>query len=171
MPVRVRRPAVGLGLGLVVAAAWFLPSAAVSKPSGSPNLIKNGGSSCRSSGSAATGSSLSARASPAGRLSGQRETWPRSVARSGKTGSASPPRRKQWLDLTGGTSNQQVGVAQSVKTRPGASYRLSFAVGNVVDPAGVFGTSSTVNVLVNGYKVLAATNKRGARSRPGRHSR
>ena len=70
---------------------------------------------------------------------------------------------KQWLDLTGGTSNQKIGVAQTIKTTRGASYRLSFAVGNVVDPGGPFALTSTVNVLVNGHKVLAATNKDGGK--------
>ena len=70
---------------------------------------------------------------------------------------------KQWLDLTG-LSNSKTGVAQTVKTKPGASYRLSFAVGNVVDPGGSFGTSSTVNVLVNGHKLLSATNKGGSKT-------
>jgi len=71
---------------------------------------------------------------------------------------------QQWLDLTCGTSNQQIGVAQTIKTRRDGSYRLSFAVGNVVDPAGVFGTSSTANILVNGHKLLAATNRGGGKT-------
>ena len=65
---------------------------------------------------------------------------------------------KQWLDLTG-LSNTPTGVAQTVATHPGASYRLSFAVGNV--KGGVFGVRSTVIVLVDGRKRLSATNTGG----------
>jgi len=65
---------------------------------------------------------------------------------------------KQWLDLTG-LSNTPTGVAQTVATRPGASYRLSFAVGNV--KGGVFGVRSTVIALVDGRKLLRATNTGG----------
>ena len=67
---------------------------------------------------------------------------------------------KQWLDLTG-LSNSATGVAQTVRTKAGRAYRLSFAVGNVVDSGGTFGSSSTVVVLVNGHKVLSATNRGG----------
>ena len=67
----------------------------------------------------------------------------------------------QWLDLTG-SNNAATGIAQTVESRPGSHYRLSFAVGNVVDPGGLFGVSSTVDVLVNGNRVLAATNSGGA---------
>ena len=70
---------------------------------------------------------------------------------------------KQWLDLTGAGSNGPTGVAQTVKTVAGARYRLTFAVGNVVDPGGLFGTSSTVTVLVNGRSVLKATNRAGGK--------
>jgi len=65
---------------------------------------------------------------------------------------------KQWLDLTGDDSNTHTGVAQRVRTVAGASYRLTFWVGNVYDPDGIFGASSTVEVLVNGAKFLKATN-------------
>jgi hypothetical protein len=64
---------------------------------------------------------------------------------------------KQWLDLTG-VSNTSTGVAQTVRTVRGSNYRLTFSVGNVYDPGGVFGVTSTVEVLVNGAKVLTATN-------------
>jgi hypothetical protein len=69
----------------------------------------------------------------------------------------------QFLDLTG-TSNSATGVAQTVATTPGAQYTLSFAVGNVVDPGGIFGTTSTVDVLIDGTQVMAATNSRGTGS-------
>jgi hapalindole biogenesis HpiC1 cyclase-like protein len=67
---------------------------------------------------------------------------------------------KQWLDLTG-VSNTATGVGQTLALSPGQSYTLSFWVGNVYDPGGIFGTTSTVDVLVNGTQVLAATNSRG----------
>ena len=66
---------------------------------------------------------------------------------------------KQWLDLTG-VSNTSTGVAQTVRTVRGSSYRLTFSVGNIYDPGGIFGVTSTVEVLVNGAKVLTATNAR-----------
>lgn len=67
----------------------------------------------------------------------------------------------QWLDLTG-TTNTPTGVQQVVATTAGTQHTLSFKVGNVVNPNGIFGTSSTVDVLINGSQVLAATNSRGA---------
>jgi hypothetical protein len=67
---------------------------------------------------------------------------------------------KQWLDLTG-LSQTATGVAQTVPTTPGAAYTLVFFVGNLVNPTGIFGVSSTVNVLVNGTQVFSATNSRG----------
>ena len=67
---------------------------------------------------------------------------------------------RQWLDLTGG-SNTRTGVAQSVSTTPGTQYQLSFAVGNVYDPGGIFGVSSTVEVFADGRKLLDATNTQG----------
>jgi hypothetical protein len=67
---------------------------------------------------------------------------------------------KQWLDLTG-TTNTPTGVAQTGATTPDAAYTLVFFVGNVYDPGGIFGVSSTVNVLVDGTQVFSATNSRG----------
>jgi hypothetical protein len=66
----------------------------------------------------------------------------------------------QDLDLTG-ISNTKTGVSQAVPTTPGTRYRLSFAVGNVYDPGGIFGVSSTQAVYVNGVRILTATNARG----------
>ncbi len=51
----------------------------------------------------------------------------------------------QWLDLTG-TANQMSRIYQSFATTNGATYSLSFWIGNVVDQSGVFGVSSTVGV-------------------------
>ncbi len=63
----------------------------------------------------------------------------------------------QWLDLTG-TSNTATGVQQTIATVIGSTYSLSFWVGNIVDPNGIFGTTSTVAVLVNGTALASATN-------------
>jgi len=67
---------------------------------------------------------------------------------------------QQWLDLTG-VSQTATGVAQKVVTVPGQAYTLTFFVGNAYDPGGIFGVSSTVNVLVNGQQAFTATNTKG----------
>jgi hypothetical protein len=64
----------------------------------------------------------------------------------------------QWLDLTGDGSNTKTGVAQTVATSSGTSYHLTFWVGNVYDPGGIFGVTSTVKVYVNGTLKLTARN-------------
>jgi hypothetical protein len=56
----------------------------------------------------------------------------------------------QWLDLTGVSSNLNEGVEQTVATNPGTQYTLSFWVGNINNPGGIFGTTSTVNVRLGG---------------------
>lgn len=56
----------------------------------------------------------------------------------------------QWLDLTGDGSNRVEGVEQTVATTPGMPYDLSFWVGNVHDPSGAYGTTSTVDVRLGG---------------------
>lgn len=66
----------------------------------------------------------------------------------------------QSLDLTG-SSDSPTGVSQTVATVPGVTYQLFFWVGNVFDPTGPCGVSSTVDVLVNGAQVLAAENTQG----------
>ena len=63
----------------------------------------------------------------------------------------------QWLDLTGNGSNSTEGVAQTVSTIPGHQYQLSFWVGNTTG-GGIFGTTSTVDVLLNGLLTSVATN-------------
>ena len=65
----------------------------------------------------------------------------------------------QWLDLTG-LSNTATGVVQRVPTVSGTAYTLTFWVGNVYDPTGIFGTASTVDVLVDGTRVVRASNSR-----------
>jgi Protein of unknown function (DUF642) len=68
----------------------------------------------------------------------------------------------QWIDLTG-LSNTATGVAQTVKNLvSGSPYTLTFFVGNVSNPGGIFGTTSTVNVLVNGAPLMTAVNSNGA---------
>ncbi len=63
---------------------------------------------------------------------------------------------KQWLDLTGPGTNAPAGIQQTIKTQPGATYELAFWVGNVA--GGIFGTTSTVEVLVDGRSLGNATN-------------
>ncbi len=63
----------------------------------------------------------------------------------------------QWLDLTGNGSNSTEGVSQSVATIAGDQYQLSYFVGNTTG-GGVFGTTSTVNVSVNGAPTFSDTN-------------
>jgi hypothetical protein len=75
-----------------------------------------------------------------------------------------PEAGAQSIDLTGAGSNMATGVSQNVATTPGAAYQLTFWVGNVVDPSGLDGATSTVNVLVNGVQVYTATNSLGAGS-------
>jgi hypothetical protein len=67
----------------------------------------------------------------------------------------------QWLDLTGISSNQRIGVQQAVATVPGATYDLSFWVGNVVKFASATTLTSTVLVHINGILRLTATNSAG----------
>jgi hypothetical protein len=69
---------------------------------------------------------------------------------------------KQWLDLTGDVSNTVEGVMQTLATAPGTTYNLSYFVGNQVNPGGPWGTTSTVDVLVNGTLIQTAVNSMGA---------
>jgi hypothetical protein len=66
----------------------------------------------------------------------------------------------QWLDLTG-LSQSATGLAQTIATVSGHSYTLKFSVGNVSNPGGIFGTTSTVKVSINGAAFLTATNSQG----------
>jgi len=69
---------------------------------------------------------------------------------------------KQWLDLTGDLSNRVEGVEQTFATTPGTHYSVSYFVGNQVNPGGPWGTTSTVDVLVDGALIQTATNSMGA---------
>jgi hypothetical protein len=62
---------------------------------------------------------------------------------------------KQWLDLTSqGSDSRTEGVAQMVATIAGDRYQLSYWIGNT----GPFGTTSTVNVSLNGAPAFSDTN-------------
>jgi hypothetical protein len=63
----------------------------------------------------------------------------------------------QWLDLTGNGSNSTEGVVQTVATIPGHAYQVSYFIGNTTGGS-VFGTTSTVNLLVNGVPAFSDTN-------------
>jgi len=67
----------------------------------------------------------------------------------------------QWMDLTGLT-NTATGITQAIATSPGAHYTLGFQFGNIVNPGGIFGTTSSVEVSVNGQVVRTVTNALGA---------
>jgi hypothetical protein len=56
----------------------------------------------------------------------------------------------QWLDLTGDGANSAEGVEQTVATSIGTEYTLTFWVGNIYDPSGIFGTTSSVKVFLGG---------------------
>jgi len=66
----------------------------------------------------------------------------------------------QWLDLTGNT-NSEAGVQQNIDTVPGSTYTLTFYIGNIYDPDGGLGTTSTVDVLIDGDPIANFTNKGG----------
>jgi hypothetical protein len=70
----------------------------------------------------------------------------------------------QWLDLTGVSSNQAIGIQQVVATTPGTTYDLSFWVGNVAGFINASALTSKVNVLVDGALAFAATNTGGGRT-------
>jgi hypothetical protein len=69
----------------------------------------------------------------------------------------------QWVDLTG-LSNTATGVSQTVATVSGQLYDLTFNVGNVVNPGGIFGTTSRVKVMVDGVHLMTAVNSSGGGS-------
>ena len=64
----------------------------------------------------------------------------------------------QWLDLTGFLASTGETIKQTVTTVMGRTYHLSFAVGHVFNPHGIYGTSSTVVVTVNGAPLGRFTN-------------
>ncbi len=68
----------------------------------------------------------------------------------------------QWADLAGQASNGLEGVETTVTGLAGQLYTVSFWVGNVVDPRGVFGTTTTVNLYINNQFAYQAVNSQGA---------
>ena len=75
-----------------------------------------------------------------------------------------PPKSTVWANLAG-TSQTATGIAHApVPTVPGTTYTITFMVGNLVDPAGVYGTTSTVSVYENSHLVGTVTNSEGAGS-------
>jgi hypothetical protein len=75
---------------------------------------------------------------------------------------AAPHQSTAWVNLAG-TSQTVTGISHSpVPTTVGAQYTLTFMVGNLVDPAGIYGTSSTVKVYQNSQFLGTATNADGA---------
>jgi Protein of unknown function (DUF642)/PEP-CTERM motif len=69
----------------------------------------------------------------------------------------------QWLDLTGNGSNSTEGVSQAVATTPGHVYQLSYLIGNTTG-GGSFGSTSTVNVSLNGVQTYNDTNSNASAS-------
>ncbi|HEV8030688.1 MAG TPA: DUF642 domain-containing protein [Stellaceae bacterium] len=63
----------------------------------------------------------------------------------------------QFLDLTGDGSNSTEGVSQAVTTTAGDQYQLSYWIGNTTG-GGIFGTTSTVKVSLNGTLAFSDTN-------------
>ncbi|MBV8799183.1 MAG: DUF642 domain-containing protein [Alphaproteobacteria bacterium] len=70
----------------------------------------------------------------------------------------------QWLDLTGAFGNSATGVQQKISTQPGATYTITFYVGNTYDPNGELGIDSTVHLFVDGADAGTFVNssKKGA---------
>jgi hypothetical protein len=67
---------------------------------------------------------------------------------------------KQWLDLTGAFGNSATGVQQKVQTQPGATYSVTFYIGNTYTPQGELGVDSTVHVYVDGAPAGTFTNSK-----------
>ena len=71
----------------------------------------------------------------------------------------------QCVDLTGQgftgnfSGGTATGIEQRVPTTPGDTYLLTFFVGNLYDPQGLYGTTSTVRVMINGTEDLSVTNR------------
>lgn len=66
-----------------------------------------------------------------------------------------------WVNLAGISQSATGIVHQPVPTYVGASYTLTFYVGNIYDPTGVYGTSSTVAVYENSTLLGKYTNSDG----------
>ncbi len=78
-----------------------------------------------------------------------------SFTQNGVTGNAQDG--SQWLDLTGNGHNTTEGVSQSVATTVGNQYQLSYYIGNTTG-GGIFGSTSTVTVLLDDIVTFTDTN-------------
>jgi hypothetical protein len=152
-------------IGALLAGAALACGAAVSPAAGAgPNLIQNGGFELPLVGVGSYQLYGTGQSFPGWTVVGARGNVAPISGKYTSAGILFPAKAgRQWLDLTG-LSNTNTGVSQTVTTAPGASYQLTFAVGNVVQPGGAYGTSTTVNVWVNGHLVLAAKNTQGGRT-------
>ncbi len=66
-----------------------------------------------------------------------------------------------WVNLAA-ISMTPTGIMHApVPTTVGKSYTLTFYVGNIVDPSGIYGTSSTINVYENATLIGTAINSNG----------
>jgi len=63
----------------------------------------------------------------------------------------------QWVDLTGFNINTTEGLSQSFSTIVGDRYQLTYFIGNTTG-GGIFGNTSTINVLVNGVQTFSDVN-------------
>jgi hypothetical protein len=76
-------------------------------------------------------------------------------------GNGNTPTTNSWVNLAA-ISQTGTGIAhRPVPTTVGANYTLSFYVGNIYDPSGVYGTSSTVSVYENSTLLGTYTNGDG----------
>jgi hypothetical protein len=66
-----------------------------------------------------------------------------------------------WINLAGLSQSATGLMHVSVATTAGASYTLTFYVGNIYDPNGVYGTTSTVVVYANTSLLGSFTNSDG----------
>ena len=67
----------------------------------------------------------------------------------------------QFVDLTGTSNTDGTGVQQTIDTVPSTTYSLSFFIGNIYDTSSNCGTTSTVNVVIDGVPVAGFTNRAG----------
>lgn len=75
---------------------------------------------------------------------------------------AFPGGGRRTVDGPHRTHQPATGITQAISTSPGAHYTLSFEFGNIVNPGGIFGTTSSVEASVNGQVVRTVTNVLGA---------
>jgi hypothetical protein len=72
-----------------------------------------------------------------------------------------------WVDLTGTNANVVDGVEQTVATTAGTNYTLTFWVGNIFDPGGIFGTTSSVQVRLGGISGTSLGTFTNSSTTPG----